>query len=96
MNSLQLAERAGITYRQLDFWIRRGYVKVDNDVTGSGNTREFSSIEARVVLYMADLVRSGFTPQASAVTAREIAATGMARRGQFIIVAAQSGIDSAA
>lgn len=68
MNVMEAVERAGITYRQIDFWIRSGYVHVDGH--GSGNKREVDDLEASVVRDMAALVRAGFRAEAAAHVAR--------------------------
>jgi MerR HTH family regulatory protein len=57
-----------ITYRQLDFWVRKGYINADSP--GSGYTRSFSHRELRVLKAMARLVQAGFPAQKAAELAR--------------------------
>lgn len=43
LNSKELTELVGITYRQLDYWCRQGYIHpIGNDTPGSGKQRRFS------------------------------------------------------
>lgn len=69
MNSSTAADRAGITYRQLDHWIRKGYI--NGALPGSGNPRTINGHEADVVRDMAALVRAGFRPDVAARIARQ-------------------------
>jgi hypothetical protein len=62
---------AGISYRQLDHWTRRGYLRPAADTgNGPGHCREWSSTERAVACLMAALVRAGLEPQAAALIAR--------------------------
>jgi DNA-binding transcriptional MerR regulator len=72
MNSQRAADRVGITYRQLDHWIRQGYIRAS--LPGSGNPRDISGAEAEVLRYMAALVSSGVQPTMAAHLARRLAA----------------------
>ena len=55
----------GITYRQLDHWVRRGYLKPDNLDGGSGHLRTFPIRELSVAWMMAKLTAAGVTPTAA-------------------------------
>ena len=57
----ELRVRAGISYRQLDHWIRRGYVP-GVDAVGQGHTREFTACAERRIVLLGRLTRAGFTP----------------------------------
>lgn len=81
MMSAELCELAGITYRQLDFWERRGHVhalkrRKGKDTSpvpkraGSGFDREWPDAEVVVTVNMARLVRAGFAPAIAADIAR--------------------------
>jgi DNA-binding transcriptional MerR regulator len=37
--------RTGCTYRQLDYWCRRGYVPGQGEAEGSGNWRRFTDAQ---------------------------------------------------
>lgn len=61
--------RAGISYRQLDYWVRCGWLH-PRQLGGSGNPRDFSVDEERVLLRMARLVNAGMKPEEAAGLAR--------------------------
>jgi hypothetical protein len=69
VNSQQLADRAAITYRQLDNWVRLGWLKPDGG-GGTGRPREFPVSEAIIACRMAELVVAGLRPDRAAVVAR--------------------------
>ena len=60
----------GISYRQLDYWVRRGYLKPEYLAPGSGAKRRWTAEERRVAQTMARLVAAGFTPEAAHPIAR--------------------------
>lgn len=70
MNGTSAAKVAGISYRQLDHWIRKGYIRGGNP--GSGNQREIAEDEMGVLRHMSTLVHCGFVPERAARMAREI------------------------
>lgn len=70
MNSLSAAERADVSYRQLDYWIRKGYIR--GALPGTGFQRDLNGREVDVLMAMADLVRAGFRPDAAAEVARQM------------------------
>jgi len=60
-----------ITYRQLDYWVRQGYLYPTNPQPGSGGgLRQFPANELAVAALMSRLVAAGLTVKAAAVTAR--------------------------
>jgi hypothetical protein len=61
----------GITFRQLDYWCRRGYLKPQGG-EGSGNPRWWPSSELEVARRMVALVRDGYQVAAAARKAREL------------------------
>lgn len=85
-NAGKLADRAGITYRQLDYWTRQGLIEpADNNGGGSGNHRWFTEGEARIVCLMARFTSEGVHPNTAVRLARELAAERRARLGGFLI-----------
>jgi hypothetical protein len=68
----------GITYRQLDHWVTRGYLRPENK-PGSGYGREFSESEIEIAKLMAKLVHAGFRAEKAAKTARYVLAEGLTR-----------------
>ena len=65
----ELRVRAGISYRQLDHWIRCGYVP-GVDTAGQGHPREFTAPAERRVILLGRLTRAGFTPLRAVQIAR--------------------------
>ena len=63
MNVQQVMAHAGITYRQLDHWCTKGYIKpVSCEANpGSGHQRLFTSIEGDKARLMRCLMQVGFT-----------------------------------
>lgn len=68
-----VAEQLGVSYRQLDYWIRAGYVHSLREKTGSGNPRTLDDREIVVVQKMIRLIRAGFTVESAAIAARRMA-----------------------
>lgn len=65
--STQVCEIAGITYRQLDYWMRRGLVTPAKQYgPGSGHRRGYTADEVRHIAVMGRLVRDGFDPEVAA------------------------------
>lgn len=60
----------GATYRQLDFWVRRGYLKPRNATPGSGFPRRWPTEEVTVAAAMTQLVAAGLTVEAAHHAAR--------------------------
>lgn len=57
---------AGISYRQLDYWCRQGYVTAELSLTnrndqGTGYQRHWSPFEAAKVCALAGMLRNGVT-----------------------------------
>jgi DNA-binding transcriptional MerR regulator len=57
--SYEVMTRAHVTYRQLDYWCRRGYARPIDPTPGSGFPRYWTDEEAAVVERIAALVASG-------------------------------------
>lgn len=65
------ADRVDISYRQLDHWIRCGYLHAE--ARGSGNPRTLTAHEFKVLTYMALLVHAGVHPHPADTHARRLA-----------------------
>ena len=50
----QIARWAGISYRQLDYWIRSGWIPGQNGRQGSGKPREWTSEQVARVIEIRD------------------------------------------
>ncbi len=62
---------AGITYRQLDYWCKTGYLRPDSASPGSGYRRRFTPDEREVARLMLLLIDVGVEPAGAAKAARE-------------------------
>lgn len=60
----------GCTYRQLDYWVRKGYLRVPNATPGSGSWRTWPRREVVVAEKMARLVAAGIPPAVACRVAR--------------------------
>lgn len=79
VTSEQLRVRAGITYRQLDYWTRTGYLHAANgDTPGTGNARFYTVSEVAVATLMGRLTAAGITPRVAGELARDLTETGTA------------------
>jgi hypothetical protein len=68
LDSYTAADRAGITYRQLDWWCRQGYVHAPSG--GSGYRRSIPEHEMQVLQRMGRLVKTGLAVNVAAGAAR--------------------------
>lgn len=71
LTSLEVCRRAGITYRQLDYWCRTGVVEPLIDARGSGSQRRFTQAEADHVAGLARYLRMGLTLEAARAAAED-------------------------
>jgi hypothetical protein len=83
LTAIESAQRAGITYRQLDHWVTRGYLHPRRRAhnPGSGHPRTFTPREGDVAEAMAGLVALGMLPAAAAKIGRRIVTKGEAKVG---------------
>lgn len=85
MRTDEILPLAGITYRQLDHWTRKGYLG-DIPAPGSGNQRYYTDEQVEHICIMARMVRSlGMPPVHASIWARMIAAKGVVKIGPFVI-----------
>lgn len=78
MRSTEAADLAGVSYRQLDLWCRRGWIVASRKGTGSGKPRDIDEGELRVLQTLARLVEAGVRPEVAAQWARSLAVSGSA------------------
>lgn len=63
--------RLGITYRQLDYWVRKGYLRPEGESSpGTGTARQWPPAELDIARRMGRLVAAGFPPERAAAFAR--------------------------
>jgi DNA-binding transcriptional MerR regulator len=73
VNSESVCVRAGITYRNLDYWCRAGYLPTSerHSHLGSGYPRDFTEAEAEHVAALARLVKAGIRLDVASKALRE-------------------------
>jgi hypothetical protein len=67
---MRLDRKIGVSYRQLDWWTRKGYINEMPEKPGSGYARRYTPEEEAVAILMGQLVACGFKPSAAAELAR--------------------------
>jgi len=70
MRSELLVEACGCSYRQIDYWVRTGYLRPERGRSGSGHWRRWPESEARIAIVMSRLIRCGFAVPDAARIAR--------------------------
>lgn len=78
MNAVTATKMAGVTYRQLSYWVECGYLSADGrpQAVGTGNYRDFTAAEVTRLDLMARLVKVGVRPSKAAEYARSMVAAG--------------------
>jgi hypothetical protein len=62
LTASELIAISGVTYRQVDFWCRAGYLKPSTKARpGTGHYRKFAPSEALIAKYALKLIAAGFT-----------------------------------
>ena len=75
----EVCRLAEISYRQLDYWVRKGYLRPDRPAAGSGTQRGFSPAEVAVARRIVQLVSFGLPPGDAADAARRSYTTWLGR-----------------
>jgi DNA-binding transcriptional MerR regulator len=76
VNAVELAQRAGLTYRQVDYYVRTGRLKPEGAaMPGTGYSREFAESEVAVAVRLAKLVNAGVGLREAALASRGDAET---------------------
>lgn len=84
ISSVDAAERAAITYRQLDYWTTHGYVTALPGGTGHGSRRHYAPGEVVKARIMGSLVSLfSMSPGTASLVADQILASGSAEVGGF-------------
>lgn len=61
---------AGLTPRQLNYWVRRGYLRPETASPGTGSPRRWPPTEQDIARLMVRLTRAGLIPAIAASAAR--------------------------
>jgi DNA-binding transcriptional MerR regulator len=80
-----LTIRADITYRQLDYWTRVGYLTPVHQHLGPGFPREYPDDQIELATLLGQLVKAGLAPKAAHQAALDIIAAGHAILGDFTL-----------
>lgn len=79
-----MVEQLGVTYRQLDHWVREGYLMPTSlngvgavATPGTGRSRIWTGHEYDVAMMFARLVAAGFTPSKIGDIAERLVGTGV-------------------
>lgn len=64
LTTTEVAERCGVTYRRLDYWLREGLLEGPRG-NGTGRDRAWTIAEVLRAQRMARYVRAGLTPAAA-------------------------------
>jgi hypothetical protein len=86
VTTTQLAERAGVTYRQVDYWTRHGYLTPLPGHTGQGYPRAYpvdQIVKARIMGSLAKLF--AYNHDGAARIAEEIMTSGSAQVGGYTL-----------
>lgn len=90
----EVARLSGVTYRQLDYWTRRGWiVPIERTHAGSGHPRTYppaAVVKARIMGSLVSLF--AMAPDRASAIAEEIVETGAAEVGGFRVT--RKGLDS--
>lgn len=70
MGALELADRAGVTYKQIDTWTKRRYLHPEPNPGGTGHKRAYKPGEVRIAQIIGTLTTAGVTPSIAAQAAR--------------------------
>lgn len=62
---------SGVTYRQLDYWIRTGRINIDQPLPGSGCRRDYPATEMAIAARMRKLLDGGLSLAAATQVARD-------------------------
>ncbi len=75
MSGIELAKECDVSYRQMDYWCRKGFIHTD--VVGSGYARFIEGSEIEIFRLVCKLVKCGLTVEAAAVAARRMVTDGL-------------------
>jgi DNA-binding transcriptional MerR regulator len=85
-----LTIRADITYRQLDFWTRGGFITAEQRRPGSGHPREYDEDQVPLARLMGQLTAQGLVVRQAYLAALALLEDGHAELGPFTVTIAPS------
>lgn len=81
----RLSNRAGVTYRQIDYWTRVGLLEPIKPDVGRGRTLLFADDQIPIAQYMGQLTDLGVQPRTARDIAGQLVDQGRAQLGPFAI-----------
>lgn len=63
-SSTEAAKRAGLSYRQVDYWVRKRLIVPTVEANGTGTRRQFSDEDVALLVMLASLRREGYELEA--------------------------------
>jgi hypothetical protein len=70
---VRIAASLGVSYRRIDYYLRRGFIVCENPTPGSGNgPRKLSRREVEILALMCKFIEIGFLPEPAALLARRM------------------------
>jgi DNA-binding transcriptional MerR regulator len=63
-SATEAAKRAGLSYRQVDYWLRTGVASCTVEASGTGSRRWFSRTDVERLVVLSALRREGYTLEA--------------------------------
>ena len=70
VTSEELAALIDVSYKRINTWATRGYLKEEPRFKGTGHRRTFRASEVRIAQVMAELVKAGVIPSVASKAAR--------------------------
>lgn len=74
VSTSELAALVGVSFRQVDYWVRVGLLRLAVPVAGSGRAREFDAAEVRVARAVATLYDLGLDQDTTRTVAKAVRA----------------------
>jgi len=70
MGAIELADRAGVSYKQIDTWTKLHYLRAEPNPGGTGHKRAYKPGEVRVAQIIGALTRASVVSSVAAKAAR--------------------------
>lgn len=81
-----VCQRAGITYRQLDYWLRAKLIPLADTAEGSGSQRRIYPADVNYIIRFAKLVRAGLSHEVAVKVIEQLDTTGFAHLTDDIVL----------
>ena len=85
-STTEAAHKAGASFRQVDYWLRQGFVPGVKASTGTGVPRELTPSQVKFIGMMGSLVTAGMKPQEASELVKKLLKDREVRLGTWIKV----------